>query len=32
MQNFVREAERKEPDAEKRGRLAALGESLRKAK
>ncbi len=32
MQNFVREAELKEPDAEKRGLLAALGETLRKAK
>jgi len=32
MQNFVREAELKEPDAGKRGILAALGEALRKVK
>jgi len=31
MQNFVRDAELKEPDAENRRTLAALGESLRKA-
>jgi hypothetical protein len=30
MQNVVREAELQEPDTEKRGMLAALGESLRK--
>jgi hypothetical protein len=32
MLNFVRDAELKEPDVEKRGLLTALAESLRKAK